>query len=509
MANTRKQSLIKQVRTRIAPSPTGYPHVGTAFQALFDWVYAHRYEGEFLLRIEDTDRTRLVEDAEQVIYDALDWLNLKPDESPRIGGPKGPYRQSDRLDIYQRYAKKLVEQGDAYYCFCSQERLKKVRKKQKDQGKPPMYDQHCRNLDPEEAEKRLAAGENAVIRLKVPLDEKIIVKDVLRGRIEFDSNVVDDQVLLKSDGFPTYHLAVVVDDHLMEISHMVRGEEWLSSAPKHVLLYQYFGWEIPKLIHTPILRNPDRSKLSKRKGNTSLWWYREYGFIPSALLNFLALLVWKPNEQTEIFSMQEMAEQFEWREMNVTAPIFDVKKLEWVNGKHLRKLSLKDFKKHLFDWAKWTLDQGEDETMLEAAEIILSWTESEPEKFEQALELGKERARTLADIKDLLEFYFLDKLEYDLEDLLQGHAAKEMAEVLQKVDENLLALSDYNSDNWEQTIRDTADEFGFSHKDVFMSLRSAVTARQFTPPLYKVMQVLGREASSKRIKQAVEFLQEK
>ena len=505
----RKQSLIGQVRTRVAPSPTGYPHVGTAFQALFDWVYARRYEGEFLLRIEDTDRTRLVEDAEETIYQALDWLELKPDESPRAGGPKGPYRQSDRLDIYQQHAQQLVKQGDAYYCFCSQERLKKIRDEQKKQGKPPMYDQHCRELDAQKVKERLAAGESAVIRLKVPADQTIVVKDELRGKVEFDSNVVDDQVLLKSDGFPTYHLAVVVDDHLMGITHVVRGEEWLSSAPKHILLYQYFNWDIPDLIHTPILRNPDRSKLSKRKGNTSLWWYREHGYLPTALLNFLALLVWKPNEQTEVFTMKQMTELFEWRDMNVTAPIFDVKKLEWINGKHLRELSLAEFKQNLVSWARWTEKYGADIDMKQSAEQVITWMETEPDKFEQALMLGKERARTLADIKDLLQFYFSEKLDYDREDLTQDNSPDQMAEVLTAVDRNLNSLSDYNSETWEQTIRDTADQHDLTHKDVFMSLRSAVTARKFTPPLFEVMQVLGREESSHRIKQAVEFLQKR
>ncbi len=508
MAKVKKQSLIGKVRTRIAPSPTGYPHVGTAFQALFDWVYARRYNGEFLIRIEDTDQKRYVEGAEEVIYQSLDWLGLTADESPQHGGDVGPYRQSERLDLYQKYAKQLVEQGDAYYCFCSSERLAEVREKQKKAGQPPMYDRHCRELTKEEVEKKIAAGEEYVIRMKVPDDKEIKVYDELRGEVKFQSAVVDDQVLLKSDGFPTYHLAVVVDDHLMEITHVVRGEEWLPSAPKHILLYQFFGWEVPKLIHTPTLRSTDKSKLSKRKGNTSLWWYREHGYIPEGLLNFLGLLVWKPNEQTEIFSLEEMIKFFEWREMNVTGPVFDVKKLEWLNGKHLRNFSVKEFENRLMTWAEWVIENGSDEKMIDVAKKLQSWRSEYGEQFTQALRLGKDRARTLAEIKDLIEFYFTQELEYDVEDIKQGHSTADIKKVLQEVDERLLAISEdeYNAKNWEQTIRNTADEYSLSHKDLFMSLRSAVTAQKFTPPLYEVMQVLGRKVSSDRIKQAIKAL---
>ncbi|KUK79307.1 MAG: Glutamate--tRNA ligase, partial [Microgenomates bacterium 39_7] len=303
MAKQKKQSLMGKVRTRIAPSPTGFPHVGTAFQALFDWVYARRYDGQFLMRLEDTDQKRFVSQAEDVLHQAFSWLDFMPDEGPDIGGDRGPYRQSERLDLYHKYAEQLIEQGDAYYCFCSQERLNEIRDQQRQAGVPPKYDRHCRNLDVTEARERIAKGEKAVIRMKVPDNQQILVHDKLRGDVIFDSNVIDDQVLIKSDGFPTYHLAVVVDDYLMEITHVIRGEEWLPSAPKHILLYQYFGWPVPQLIHTPTLRNSDKSKLSKRKGNTSLWWYREHGFLSSAMKNFLALLVWKPNESQEIFSM--------------------------------------------------------------------------------------------------------------------------------------------------------------------------------------------------------------
>ncbi|MGH7245493.1 MAG: glutamate--tRNA ligase, partial [Candidatus Levyibacteriota bacterium] len=258
-----------KVRVRIAPSPTGYPHIGTVYQALFDWAFAKKNNGTFFVRIEDTDRARFVADAEEKIYAALDWFGLEESESPRKGGPFGPYRQSERLDIYKKYALELIEKNGAYYCFCTKERLDELHKKQEQEKMPTMYDGHCRNLSKEEVEKNLADGQSYVIRLKIPENTDIVVKDEIRGEIHFDSKLIEDAVLLKADGYPTYHLASsVVDDHLMQTTHIVRGEEWLPSLPKHIIAYNYFGWEKPLFFHTPILRNPDKSKLSKRQGHT-------------------------------------------------------------------------------------------------------------------------------------------------------------------------------------------------------------------------------------------------
>ncbi len=498
-----------QVRTRVAPSPTGFPHVGTAFQALLDWAYARRYDGQFLMRIEDTDQKRFVPGAEKALEAAMRWLELVPDESPFVGGDYGPYRQSERLGLYRQYAQQLVDQDQAYYCFCSQERLAEVRQKQQKQGIPPKYDRHCLNLTKREVEQKLAQGEKAVVRLKVPDDQTIVVQDLLRGKVEFDSNTVDDQVLLKSDGFPTYHLAVVVDDHLMKVSHVVRGEEWLPSAPKHVLLYQYFAWPMPILIHTPTLRNSDKSKLSKRKGNTALWWYREHGYLPAALLNFLGLLVWKPAENQEKFTKQEMIDKFEWREMNITGPVFDLKKLNWLNGKYLRELTLEELLANLQQWADWVLARGEDSIVVNQVKKLKKWQAAEPELFMQAVSLARDRARTLAELPELLEFYFADRLEYDQADLLQKSDPQQIKAVLQAVKERLqelVATDNYSAETWEQAIRNTADKQGLAHKTVFMSLRSAITAQKFTPPLYEVMEVLGPDTSFARIDQALNSL---
>jgi len=502
----RKKQLIGKIRTRVAPSPTGYPHVGTAYQAYFDLVFARRYNGQFILRIEDTDQKRFVEGSEEVIFQALEWLDLSPDESPVKDGDYGPYRQSERLEIYQKYAKQLVDEGKAYYCFCQPERLAEMRKEQQKKGVPPKYDRHCCELTDEEVQTRLDKGEKAVVRMKIPANREIVVNDLLRGEVKFDSSVVDDQVILKSDGFPTYHLAVVVDDHLMKISHIVRGEEWLPSAPKHVLLYEFLGWEMPYMVHMPVLRNPDRSKLSKRKGNTSLWWYREQGYLKEALLNFLALLIWKPSEEQEIFSKEEMIEKFEWEQIKVTGPIFDVTKLQWLNGVYMRKKSLDELVAEVKDWAEFVQENGSDENNVAGTKNLLAWMDKDLDYFKKALALAQERLKLLSELPELLSFYYEEKLKFDKKDLLQKHEPEEISKILTEIKGRLAAIKDWNAKTWEATIRKCADDFEFKHKDLFMSLRSAVTARKFTPPLYEVMEVLGKEKSFARIEQAVEFL---
>src|SRR3989344_1437148 len=317
------------VKTRIAPSPTGLPHIGTMYQALINYAFAKKNKGQFLVRIEDTDQSRLVAGAEKALFDALDWLVLKPDAKS--------IKQSQRLPIYREHAEKLIELKHAYYCFCSEARLEQLRKEQTLAGKAPMYDGQCRNLDREPAAER-AKSEPHVIRLKVPKDETLVIEDLLRGKVSFDSNLVDDQVLIKSDGFPTYHLAMAVDDHLMAITHVVRGEEWLSSSPKLLLIYRYFGWGLPILIHTPILRNPDRSKLSKRHGHASVSWYKDQGYLPEAVINFLITRVWNHPQGKEIFDLKEIIKHFDLKDMHLTGPVVDLDKLNWLNGQWLRSL---------------------------------------------------------------------------------------------------------------------------------------------------------------------------
>ena len=404
---------MKQVRTRFAPSPTGFLHVGGAYSALLDYAFAKKHKGKFIIRIEDTDIKRKVEGAEEIIYQALEWLGIKADESPKKGGPFGPYRQSERLDIYKKFALELVEEGDAYFCFCSPERLKKVRFERQRKGLPPMYDKKCRKLAKKKAEER-AREEKYVIRLKVPENEKIVVPEPIRGEITFESNVVDDQILLKSDGFPTYHLAIVVDDHLMEITHAVRGEEWLSSAPKHYLLYQYFGWEPPLYFHTSAIRNPDRSKLSKREGHTSLMWYKEQGYLPEALLNFLCLLGWSHPEEKEVFSLDEFIKLFDLKDLSPAGPVFNLEKLDWLNGVYLRKSQDSSLKNQIFEFY-----QGKYSDDL----------------INQTIPLVKDRIKKLSDYQTLAGFFF--KAPKVQKNLFEKHAKIQLVQsikVLERIE---------------------------------------------------------------------------
>lgn len=339
------------VRTRIAPSPTGDPHVGTAYIALFNLCFARQHGGKFILRIEDTDQVRSTRESEQQIFDALRWLGIEWDEGPDVGGPHGPYRQSERGAIYKRYSDELVEKGHAFPCFCSAERLDAIRAEQQARKETPRYDGHCMHLPKEESQRRIAAGESHVVRMKVPTEGVCVVPDMLRGDVEIPWDRMDMQVLMKADGLPTYFLANVVDDHLMGITHVLRGEEWLPSAPKLIKLYEYFGWEQPVLCYMPLLRNPDKSKLSKRKNPTSITFYERMGFLPQALLNYLGRMGWSMPDEREKFSLQEMIDNFDLSRVSLGGPIFDMEKLSWLNGQWIREQSVEEFAREVQKWA--------------------------------------------------------------------------------------------------------------------------------------------------------------
>lgn len=473
------------VRTRIAPSPTGMPHIGTMFQALLDYVFAKKHGGKFLVRIEDTDQSRFVEGAETAIFNSLEWLGLTPDESPIHPGSFGPYRQSQRLEIYARYAQRLVENGHAYYCFCSSERLDQVRKAMQAKGKPPMYDQHCRDIDQAEAMER-AKQESFVIRLKVPSNETITLHDEVRGDITFDSSVVDDQVLMKSDGYPTYHLAVVVDDHEMEISHVVRGEEWISSSPKHVLLYHYFNWPLPKFIHTPLLRNPDKSKLSKRHGHASVSWYIDSGYLPEAVINFLASRVWNHPEDLEVYGIDELIKHFDVSGMHIQGPIVDLDKLNWINGQWIRNLDDEDLAQRLTQF----MPAGMDRKLLV-----------------KILPLIKDRLVTLADIEKFSD-YFIQDPHIASETLIKQSkgTASEVVAYLESVKNNLLHIVPFDSQHLESSLRAHQTMSGFNPRQAFMTLRYALTGKDATPPLFDVMEVLGKENCIARLSQSINIL---
>lgn len=463
------------VRTRIGPSPTGFPHIGTIYQTLLDFSYAKKNKGKFILRIEDTDRERFVEDAEKKMYEALDWTGLIEDESPRKDGPFGPYKQSERLNIYKKYAQQLIDEGKAYFCFCSKERLEQVRKKLQEEKKPIIYDKHCRNLSKEEVAEKLAKKEGFVVRMKIPENKKIIVRDEIRGDIEFESNLIDDQVILKSDGYPTYHLAVVIDDHLMEITHLVRAEEWLSSTPKHFILYEYFGWNRPLFFHTPTLRNPDKSKLSKRHSHTNIEWYKENGFLPEAILNFLALMGWSHPDEKEIFPLKEFINLFELKDLKPVGPIFDLQKLEWMNGVWIRSLTLEDLKKRIVEF------YSKDKT-------IINVIKNQP-SIDAIIELAQTRIKTLAEFKDSV----LDPIYGEAKNLTSQE--QEIGNDL-RIKLQLIEDKDWKEDKIFSVFKGVMNE-----KNVKMPILYKIfTGQEKGLPLPQVLEKIGKKETLKKLR---------
>ena len=465
---------MNKVRTRFAPSPTGFLHVGSAYSALLDFVFARKHQGKFILRIEDTDLQRSVKGAEEAIYQGLEWLGIKADESPKIGGPYKPYRQSERLSLYKKYALELIEKGLAYYCFCSSERLAEAREERERKGLSPMYDKKCRDLDKKEAAER-AKKEKFVIRLKVPENEKIVIPEPIRGEIVFDSNIIDDQILLKSDGFPTYHLAVVVDDHLMEITHAVRGEEWLSSAPKHYLLYRSFGWEPPIYFHTPAIRNPDRSKLSKRKGHTSLSWYQEQGYLPEALVNFLCLLGWSHPEEKEVFDLEEFIKLFDLKDLSPAGPVFNLEKLDWLNGVYIRETENLKLKTQIFEFCQKKYPE---------------------DLIEKTIPLIKDRIKKLSDYQELAGFFFeTPKIN---KNLFEKNAKLQ----LQQAMEILSGIGKWEKGEIEKVLNQLIKKRGWGTSQFFMNFRIAITGSKITPPITDSVAILGKEETLKRLRNA-------
>lgn len=470
------------VRTRMAPSPTGELHVGSMAMLLKNYAWAKRNNGKFILRIEDTDKVREVpgslKEIKKVIQDyGLDW-----DEGPDRGGDFGPYIQSERLEIYKEKALELVNNGKAYYCFCTKDRLEKVREEQKANKQAPKYDKHCRLLSAEEASARKEAGESYVIRLKVPENKTVVINDLLRGNIEINSDQVDDQVLQKSDGFPTYHLAVVIDDHLMEISHIMRGEEWISSAPKHVLLYEAFGWEKPVFAHIPIFLNPNgKGKMSKRKGTVSSRSFLERGYLPEALLNFFMILGWAKDDQEEVMTLAEYIEAFDPKDMSSKSVAFDMKKLDWLNGVYIRKLSLEELKEKVTPFLP---------------------SEFPIEKLEEILPLISERLVTLLDIDELTKFFYIDETP-ETKLLLKRSDEAGVIDQLEKTSELLSSIEDWKTESIEKVMRSIQEKHDWHRGQFFMMIRLAVTGRKATPPLFETMDVLGKEKVLDRLKKTI------
>ncbi|UZX16471.1 glutamate--tRNA ligase [Thermus sp. PS18] len=466
------------VVTRIAPSPTGDPHVGTAYIALFNYVWARKNGGRFLVRIEDTDRTRYVPGAEERILAALKWLGISYDEGPDIGGPHAPYRQSERLSLYQKHAEELLRRGWAYRAFETPEELERIRKEKGG------YDGRARNIPPEEAEERAKRGEPHVIRLKVPRPGTTEVRDELRGVVVYDNQEIPDVVLLKSDGYPTYHLANVVDDHLMGVTDVIRAEEWLVSTPIHVLLYRAFGWEVPKFYHMPLLRNPDKTKISKRKSHTSLEWYRAEGFLPEALRNYLALMGFSMPDGREIFTLEELIEAFTWERVSLGGPVFDLEKLRWLNGKYIREvLPLEE----VAERAK---------PFLQAAG--LSWPGEA--YLRRAVELMRPRFDTLKELPEKAPYLFSEDYPFTEKAL---EKMREGLPVLREVEPLLRAQEDWSEAALDALLRGFAQERGLKLGQVAQPLRAALTGSLETPGLFEIMALLGKERVLARLARAL------
>jgi len=473
------------VRTRMAPSPTGDVHIGTLRTGLYAYAFAKKNKGSFILRIEDTDQKRLVEGSAQRALDIFKKFGLIYDEGPDVGGDFGPYVQTQRLEIYQKYIKELLDKGLAYYCFCTEERLIEIRELQKVAHKVPKYDRHCLNLTQAEIQDNLNKGVPYVIRMKIPQNETIIFNDMIRGEISFNSNDLDDQVLIKSNGIPTYHFAVVVDDHLMKISHIVRAEEWISSTPKHILLYRYFNWEVPKIAHLTVLLDPTHSgKMSKRHGSVFAQQFLDDGYLPEALLNFLMLLGWNPGTDRELFTLKEFIEEFSVDHLHKKAAIFDRKKLDYFNGLYIRQKSDKELAKLLTPF----IPKLDEKTILVLIPLI------------------KERIVTLKQAADFIKFIWSD-VDYDQSLLVSEKVTADIAKDMLTKSKNLLkAETDWSVASLQPKLMELIKSNNWKVGDFFMVFRIAITGSKQTPPIVDCLPILGVDNTLQKLTLAISKL---
>lgn len=480
----------KRVRTRFAPSPTGRMHVGNLRTALYAYLIAKHEGGDFILRIEDTDQERYVDGAVDIIYNTLKLTGLKHDEGPDIGGPVGPYVQSKRKDIYLKYAKELVEKGEAYYCFCSKERLDMLRKNAEALKRPFKYDKHCLSLSKEEVEEKLASGVPYVIRQNNPTTGQTFFDDVIYGRIAVDNSELDDMILIKSDGYPTYNFANVVDDHLMGITHIVRGNEYLSSTPKYNRLYKAFGWEIPTYIHCPLITNEKHEKLSKRSGHSSFEDLLEQGYLKDAIINFVSLLGWNPGSTQEIFTLEELVKVFDYRNINKSPAVFDIKKLRWMNGEYIKKLSLEEFHKYAMPYYEKVLKK-DNLDLLEISKLLQT------------------RIEVFTDIPDLIDF-FNELPEYDVNMYIHKKMKTNLENSLQSLElllPILEKLDTWDFDSLHSAVFSLIEKMGVKNGIVLWPMRTALSGKKFTPGgAFEIAEIIGKEESIKRIKIGIEKL---
>lgn len=486
------------VRVRIAPSPTGFAHIGTAHTALFNWLFARHHGGAFVVRIEDTDRKRLVPGAVESIIDMLRWLELDVDEGPYAGGPYGPYYQSERLDLYNREIETLIGRGHAYRCYCTPERLAAVNAEKQRNRQPPGYDRHCRFLGDEERRQADASGVTPVVRLAVPLEGSTIVHDVIRGDIEFDNATLQDAVLMKSDGYPTYHFAAMVDDHEMQITHIMRGDEWLPSTPLHVLICRGFGWELPVFAHLPLILGRDKAKLSKRHGDTSFQAFVDQGYLPDALCNYLGLLGWSLDDKTELITREQFVEHFDIDRIVKNPAVFDFDKLNWMSGQYIRLLEPERF-------AALLLQRLERDLPSELAERV------SPELAARIAPLVQSRIERLDQVAPMLAYFLRGpQLEYDRATLLGKRFVDKSEQALFALEEGRSELEEV--EDWEretilEALYKVADRMEIKRREFFGPFYVAITGRQTAPPVNESMEILGKRLSLERIGRAIERLQ--
>jgi glutamyl-tRNA synthetase len=483
--------MTEPVRVRFAPSPTGYLHVGSIRTAMFNWLLARHTGGAFILRIEDTDVTRKVEGATDAIIEGMKWMGLEWDEGPDTGGDYGPYVQSERAEMYRHAADKLVEQGDAYYCYCSPERLEEMRAEQARRRQPPGYDRHCRDLTPEQRAEYEAEGIKPVVRFKTPLEGQTRFSDIVWGEVKFENSTLDDLVLLKSDGYPTYNLANIVDDHAMKISHVIRAEEFISTTPHHVLLYEAFNYDPPQFAHLPRVLDSDRSKLSKRYGSVSIDEFRKQGYLPEAMLNFLALLGWSLDDKTEIMSRRELIDNFSLYRISKTGAVFNREKLDWMNGVYIRSLDPDDFAQRVLPFLEKDLPASVKRPL-------------NIDYVKKVMPLEQERAKTLGEVPEQVKFFFVDESGYEPDLLIgKGMTRESTLNALEVSQERLSELESFDKETLETLLRPLAVELELKTGQLFGALRVAVTGRTAAPSLFQTMEVLGRETCLRRIKAAL------
>ena len=483
------------VRVRYAPSPTGNPHIGNIRTAMFNWLFARRNGGQFVVRVEDTDQARITEGAVDHILDGLEWLGIDWDEGPRVGGPYGPYFQSERLERYHEAAQQLIASGNAYRCYCPPERVAELRKEQARNKQRQGYDSHCRYLSDDQRRSKEAEGVPSVLRFAMPQTGITSVEDTIRGHVEWQNDLTDDFVLVKTDGFPTYHMAVVVDDHAMAISHVLRAEEWLPSTPRHVQLFRALDLPMPTFGHLPMILGSDRAKLSKRHGATSLMEYRDDGFLPEALINFMALLGWSLDGETEVMTADTIRDNFTLERVGKPAAIFDLDKLQWMNGVYIRQTNDADLADRILPF----LEREYPATLLPIDRAYLL----------RIVPLVQERLKTLADAPETLSYFFEETLEYDPASVVQrGMDPQGTHAAILRAQSDLASVPDaeFQHENLENILRASGKDLELSGRQFFGALRSAITGRTATPPLFEMMEVMGRERVVQRLRAAAEKL---